>query len=273
MVKCSKCGVDVDDSFETCPNCGNDFSEVSSNEDIKESNENIICSNCGEELEPDSTFCSRCGSKVEIEDENRCVHCGGEIPPNLLFCPNCGEKVNQIKPIKTCSNCGMKIDDGDVFCQNCGANVITGKPNPSPPSETEPANKGFADKINLNKIMKPTILAIIVAIVLSSIGLLIGLSRNSFIIAILLSVGFFAGVIDNEANALISGILVGVILGFLESPLVEFWYGSFVAGFYDWYFGGQILLLIILGAIVGYGSNIALKPYIRDVVTKFAAWF
>ncbi|WP_298501131.1 zinc ribbon domain-containing protein [uncultured Methanobrevibacter sp.] len=266
MVKCSRCGVTVDDSFNTCPNCGNSFEE--SQEAPVESKDEKVCGNCGAALKDDVTFCSSCGSKVETDNGNRCKGCGSEVPENVLFCPTCGAKVEQKQPpkvVKTCPNCGFPIDDENPFCQECGTNLETG-------SKPIIENKGFVDKIDLNSIIKPTIISLVVALVLSSIGLLIGFSWLSFIFAIILSAGFFAGLVDNEANATIMGLIVGLLLGLLENPLVEFWYGGFVAGVYDWIFGGQIILLIILGIVCAYISNIYLKDNIQNIAGKYLTW-
>ena len=265
MVKCDRCGVEVADSFENCPNCGNPLTDSPSETPV-ESHGERVCGNCGAKLKDDATFCSSCGS--EVVDDGKCESCGSEVPQNVLFCPTCGAKVKQKqlpKEVLTCPNCGFRVDSETVFCPECGSNVKTGE-------KSAVENKAFMDKINLNSILKQAIVSLVVAIVLSSIGLLMGLSWISFIIAVILSVTFFAGLVDNEANALVLGLFVGLILGILENPLVGFWYGALAAGVYDWIFGGQILLLIILGVICGYFSNIYLKENIRKIAGNFAAW-
>ena len=267
MVKCSRCGVNVDDSFNICPNCGNDLAEP---QGPVESNEESICSNCGEPLKDNAEFCSKCGTKVAEDNSNRCESCGSEVPEGVLFCPTCGTKVKQ--PQKTpqariCRNCGFRLDDDTMFCPECGTNFQTGKK-----SGITFQNQGFIDKININTIIKPTIASLVVAIILSIIGVLIGFSWVSFIIAIILSVGFFAGLIDNEANAIVSGLFVGLILGLLENPIIEFCWGTLAARFYEWYFGGQILVLIILGIIMAYISNVYLKSKIQDIVGDRFSW-
>ena len=68
--------------------------------------------------------------------------------------------------------------------------------------------------------------------------------------AIILTIGFLAGTIDNEVNAMIFGLFVGLILGILENPLVEFIYGKFVARFYEGFIGSHLIILVILGVIV-----------------------
>ena len=266
MVKCGRCGVDVDDSFEICPNCGNSLAESKSEMPAESTGQNV-CGNCGAPLKDDAAFCSSCGNQIGSDNDNRCESCGSEVPENVLFCPTCGAKVKQKKPSKvpmTCPNCGFRLDDETTFCPECGINVETGvKP--------EVQSKGFVDKISLNSIIKPTIITLAVAIVLSSIGLLIGLSWISFILAVIIAVGFFAGLVDNEANATLMGLFVGLILGLLENPLVEFWYGWFAAGVYDWLFGGQIVVLVILGIVCAYISNMYLKENIRKIAGNFAS--
>ena len=110
---------------------------------------------------------------------------------------------------------------------------------------------------------------LVVALILSFIGLLIGFSWFSFVIAIILSAGFFGAAMDNEANAIVFGLIVGLILGLLETPLVEFTYGAFVAGFYEGFFGGHLLLIVILGVIMAYVSNMYLKESIRGATDNF----
>lgn len=239
MVKCSRCGVDVPDSFDLCPNCGNDLNAKS---------------------EPQV-----------ITDDNmrKCKECGSDLPENIKFCPSCGSavEVQQQNKSQFCSNCGTEIDVGGEFCPECGSNIKAGKSvNADNNTNLPVTNPTFTDKINLNIIAKPTIYATITSLVLSSIGLLIGFSWLSYDIAIMVSCIVFAALIDNEANSIVFGAIVGFILGLLENPLVDFWYGSFVAGFYEGFFGGQILLLIILGIIFAYISNVYLKDSIRPLL-------
>jgi rRNA maturation endonuclease Nob1 len=270
MVKCSRCGVEVADSFDMCPNCGNSLTQ--SQEPVSEPSGDLTCSNCGAPIKNDADFCSECGTKVEQNTSNRCDGCGSEVPDGVLFCPTCGRKVRQIQPAvtspqaHTCPNCGFKIEEDVTFCPECGVNLVTGEK-----SEIQNKNQSFADKIDINRIIKPTIITAVVAIVLSIIGVAIGLSWISFILAILISVGFFAGLVNNEANAMLSGFFVGLILGLLETPIIAFVWGSFAAGLYEWFYGGQILVLIILAIIMAYISNVYLKDNIRGIAGDFAS--
>lgn len=270
MVKCSNCGLDVKNDLKNCPNCGNALIESEDNiQDIKK--ETLICSNCGEELNENNSFCPSCGDKVEKDHSNlKCWNCGSELSENTLFCSVCGTKVdniknNAVKTTKTCPNCGFKVDDDTTFCENCGTNITDGEMNKQEIISQNP----FLEKINLNTIIKPSIIALVAAIVLSLFGLLIGFSWFSFIIAIILSAGFFAGTIDNEANAIVFGLIVGLLLGLLENPLVELIFGAFVGGFYDWFYGGHLILIVILGVIVAYASNMYFKENILKIIGNF----
>lgn len=273
MVKCSRCGVEVADSFDMCPNCGNSL--AGPQEPVNETSGDFTCSNCGAPIRDDADFCSECGTKFEQNTSNRCEGCGSEVPEGVLFCPTCGTKVKQVQPPKAteqvhiCRNCGFQIEEEVTFCPECGVNILTGE---KPEIQSSNKNQGFVDKINLSKIIKPTIVALVVAILLSIIGVWLRLSWVSFIIAILISVGFFAGFIDNEANAVVSGFFVGLVLGLLENPIIGFVWGSFAAGVYEWVYGGQIIFLIILGVIIAYVSNIYLKKNIQDIAGNFLSW-
>ena len=233
MVKCSNCGLDVAEDMENCPNCGNNLN--------KSAVQNVV------------------------DQTNKCNNCGSDLPENTLFCSVCGTKVDNVKKdvveSKICPNCGVKIEEGITFCQECGANIFTGERNKYKSAQSQ----SFSDKINLNLLIKPSIVALVVAL----IGLAIGLSWLSFIIAIILSAGFFGASVDNDANAIIFGLIVGLILGLLENPLVEFMYGVFVAGFYDGFFGGHLVIIVILGIVMAYVSNVYLKETIVNMTDNF----
>lgn len=264
MVKCGNCGVEVSESFDLCPNCGSDLK--SSSQDTVSSSNNV-CSNCGSDVPEGVNFCPDCGNKIDLENINKCKQCGAELLENVLFCPICGNKADNIKKKKDifCPNCGTKMDNDALFCDECGTNIKTGM---STNNSKHYTNNNSMGNIDLFSILIPSILCLIASIILSLIGLFIGLSQYSFILAIVLSVGFFAGTIDNENNALISGVVVGFILGLLEFTLVDVMFGKYVAVAYEWFLGSNIIILVILGAIIGYVSNKYFKENIREIINN-----
>lgn len=264
MVKCKNCGVEVSDSFDLCPNCGSDLTN-SSNDAINNASNNNTCPNCGNDVSNDVKFCPDCGTPIESQvNANKCSKCGSELPENVLFCPTCGNKVDNIHNVseKHCPNCGAVVDDDAIFCDECGASIKSGKITQSPQVSTN-TNDTPIGTLNIGRILIPTVFALIVAVILSLIGLLLRFSWFSFVLAILISVGFFAATIDNELNASISGLIVGVVLGGLESTLVKAVFGSFGSAFYKALFGYSFIFFIILGLIVGFASNKFLKNTIR----------
>lgn len=121
MVKCSKCGVNVEDSFELCPNCGNDLTKV--DEEIP--GDGGKCSECGSKLNENQKFCPTCGAKVQI-DVKTCSNCGKELEEDDEFCPDCGTSANsqlqQASETRYCVECGSKVGVNVNVCPKCGAN-------------------------------------------------------------------------------------------------------------------------------------------------------
>ena len=278
MVKCNNCGVQLSGNYDLCPNCGSNLS--AQEENVVDVSSNVTCTKCGSFVPEGVNFCQECGTKVERiqQQSNVCKECGTQLPDNVLFCPTCGQKAEQ-PPKRTCSKCGAKLDLDAMFCEECGASINSDNPvNDSPLNSSTNSNnsdnsgidnRSFSEKINLGGIIVPTILSVVVALILSFIGLLLGFSWLSFIFAVIISVGFFAGTIDNDANAIIFGIIVGIILGIFEFPVVAFTFGYFVAGVYEGIFGSSLIILIILGPITGYISNTFFKKSIRSIVDNW----
>ena len=132
-----------------------------------------------------------------------------------------------------------------------------------------PTSHSSAGKIDFNVLVKPSIIALIVGIILSIIGLGIGFSWYSFVIAVILSAGFFAAAVGNQINAIVFGFIVGLILGLLETPLIEFLFGSFVAGLYQGFLGGHLLIIIIFGVVSAFISNAYFKESILQITDNF----
>lgn len=277
MVKCDNCGITIPEGMESCPNCGkpatiktgedqefksdknqkaeSDESQAFKTEEEQNSSEQTLtrtCKNCGARIYSDNIICPLCGNRLdeeyEEEEELKCEKCGTPIPENTLFCPTCGTKVNNQNSTGYSREYSTHIND----------NIKT----------REESNPSIGKKINLVSIIIPVVIALIMSIVLSIIGVWLELSWYAYIIAIILSVGFCAAPIDNEINATISGFIVGLFLGILESPLFGVVYGSFAAELYEYYVGTHLITLIILGVVVAFLSNMFLKKPVTNIVTK-----
>lgn len=96
MVKCSNCGVEIDDSFNACPNCGNSLVNNTNQ------NDNLHCSQCGAEITTPTPFCPNCGFKLNVANQQ----------PQTKFCLNCGTKINEESEF--CPNCGTNQESGAV---------------------------------------------------------------------------------------------------------------------------------------------------------------
>ena len=79
MVKCTNCGVSVDENAKFCPSCGN-----------KMKVEKTACIKCGEMITDGTKFCPECGAN-QLE-KIKCSKCGAELKPGTKFCPECGNK-------------------------------------------------------------------------------------------------------------------------------------------------------------------------------------
>lgn len=119
MVECSRCGIEIDDSFNQCPNCGNDLKAPDDN-----APNDGTCSNCGFEIDGDVEFCPNCGSKLGSLQTLRCSECGSQINEDDLICSVCGAKIDWPT---LCPNCKSPIGENAEFCDKCGQNLNLGK--------------------------------------------------------------------------------------------------------------------------------------------------
>ena len=132
MVKCSRCGVEIDDSFNQCPNCGNDLTDNHEDDCSVEISKNVICSQCGLEISDDLDFCPNCGNSLNNIQIVKCDECGSQLGENDLICSVCGSKINYPK---LCSNCGNPVDKDAEFCEECGQNIHSHKSEVIPQAE------------------------------------------------------------------------------------------------------------------------------------------
>ncbi len=103
---------------------------------------NIICTNCSNQLSNNAKFCNICGTQTsgtiansEHENKITCI-CGLETPTDVKFCHNCGLSIDKIKQNhaekqaqKNMCACGKKIEEDMKFCPECGSKVVY-KPEP-----------------------------------------------------------------------------------------------------------------------------------------------
>lgn len=132
MIKCSRCGVEFDDSFKQCPNCGNDLFETIDEKPVVITPNDNVCSHCGLKITDDSDFCLNCGNKLNDIQTMACSECGSQVGENDLICPVCGAK---IESHKICSNCGASVDDDAEFCEECGKSLNLSKKDANPAIE------------------------------------------------------------------------------------------------------------------------------------------
>ncbi len=123
MVKCCRCGVKIEESFETCPNCGYDLNSVE-DKPLIETTKDGACSHCGVKIIGDSDFCPNCGNRLNALQTLKCSQCGSQINENDLICSTCGSKINNQK---AGSNCGNPLDEAEEFCDECGQKVSSVK--------------------------------------------------------------------------------------------------------------------------------------------------
>ncbi len=90
-----------------------------------------------------------------------------------------------------------------------------------------------------------------------------GLTILAFPFGVLISVGIFSTFMDNKMNAIIMGLIVAVLVSFLQQGFITFAMGRMMGGWFDTYIGNQIVLLVIFGLIGAYIGNTYLKNKIH----------
>jgi membrane protease subunit (stomatin/prohibitin family) len=92
---------------------------VNSKQGQESSKAMVKCTNCGVSVDENAKFCPSCGNKMKVE-KTACIKCGAMITEGTKFCPECGanqlEKIkcskcgNSVEPHKACSFCGTYRD-------------------------------------------------------------------------------------------------------------------------------------------------------------------
>ena len=83
---------------------------------VPETDNSVICPDCGTKLQTGARFCFKCGRKIEAV--KICPDCGTVLPEEAKFCFHCGKKITN-----KCPQCGEELPEGAKFCLNCGAKI------------------------------------------------------------------------------------------------------------------------------------------------------
>lgn len=100
----------------------------------------VRCEKCGAEVDKNVAFCSSCGSPIQnqaptpVENTNliKCAGCGAMIDSNMRFCTSCGKPVAAnaapveqppVETTKKCPKCGVDVANDSAFCTECGTKL------------------------------------------------------------------------------------------------------------------------------------------------------
>ena len=90
-----------------------------------------------------------------------------------------------------------------------------------------------------------------------------GLTVFAFPLAVIISVIILSVFMENMNDAIVMGLIVGVLTGLLQSPIIFIFMGYLKGSWFDIYIGNQIFLLIIFGMAAAYFGNVYLKQRIH----------
>ena len=110
-MNCKKCGIRLNDSWESCPACGTAVKEEK------------LCAKCGYKLNDEWVSCPACGAAVE--KELLCAKCGYKLNSEWVSCPACGAAV---KEKSFCKHCGREIEKNWHICPSCGHETVEKAP-------------------------------------------------------------------------------------------------------------------------------------------------
>lgn len=133
--------------------------------------------------------------------------------------------------------------------------------------------KGF----NVVDIVKFTIIGLICSLLLGfllyyatqftvyqySLMVSTGLTVVAFPAAVIISVIILSAYMKTRNDAMVMGLLVGVLTGLLQSWVITLFMGKMKGAWFNDYIGSQVFLLIILGIIAAYLGYSYLKPRIQ----------
>ena len=133
--------------------------------------------------------------------------------------------------------------------------------------------KGF----NVVDIVKFTIIGLICSLLLGfllyyatqftvyqySLMVSTGLTVVAFPAAVIISVIILSAYMKTRNDAMVMGLLVGVLTGLLQSWVITLFMGKMKGAWFNDYIGSQVFLLVILGIIAAYLGYSYLKQRIH----------
>lgn len=133
--------------------------------------------------------------------------------------------------------------------------------------------KGF----NVVDIVKFTIIGLICSLLLGfllyyatqftvyqySLMVSTGLTVLAFPAAVIISVIILSAYMKTRNDAMVMGLLVGVLTGLLQSWVITLFMGKMKGAWFNDYIGSQVFLLVILGIIAAYLGYSYLKQRIQ----------
>ena len=133
--------------------------------------------------------------------------------------------------------------------------------------------KGF----NVVDIVKFTIIGLICSLLLGfllyyatqftvyqySLMVSTGLTVVAFPAAVIISVIILSAYMKTRNDAMVMGLLVGVLTGLLQSEVITLFMGKMKGAWFNDYIGSQVFLLVILGIIAAYLGYSYLKQRIQ----------
>lgn len=133
--------------------------------------------------------------------------------------------------------------------------------------------KGF----NVVDIVKFTIIGLICSLLLGfllyyatqftvyqySLMVSTGLTVVAFPAAVIISVIILSTYMKTRNDAMVMGLLVGVLTGLLQSWVITLFMGKMKGAWFNDYIGSQVFLLVILGIIAAYLGYSYLKQRIQ----------
>ena len=215
------------------------------------------CDQCGSELKEHGIFCSKCGAKCDL------------LPETSVKNETVEEQVNN-KVNDNAESVEDKVNDASESVEEVNENTETiGTKIDNIISKTSESSGGGFDfnNIDWNVVIKysivSTIVSLLLGIILFSLFFRNRMIPYSFIIALIISVLLFTAHIKNMTNAIVVGLVVGLITSFLQSTVISIFFGVIISSAFSMYAGSYTLGLIVIGPICGYIGNVFLRGKIN----------